>query len=215
MDTRHLREGMQHKEETAFVPAAGSGEEEAWRQTRQVFRSFQGAPAARRMEGLAALYDHLFPWVERGVTAAVARHFLLLPREITVARVLARAVRRRELPAHPSVFLLWVEAEVLAGVSEESGAPGTAVSCAEGDPSPRLRAWFHGLPARDRALAWMLLVEGRQPAAAAALLGLPPLRLQRRLQEIEERMREAGLDPLFRRSALSGAPPSENAEEQP
>lgn len=161
--------------------------EAEWDATRRVFRAFATAAPERRYHHLGLLFQRLSPWIERGVRNVALRYFLLLPVELALARLFARAARMEDLPPAHDAFLLWAEASVLRDLTEPAGELGIAHGSA-GEPSPELQRRFNALPFADRALLYLYLVEGRSVAEVGRRAGLAPARAARALRRIWRRL---------------------------
>jgi hypothetical protein len=143
-----------------------------WLLTRRAFEAFHHLLPAQRHGHLGRMFERLAPWIQRGVRVVAMRHFLVLPEELLLARVFARAMRRDRLhDTHPS-FALWIEASVLRDLADPADQLGV-VHGASGEPSPLLQRRFNSLASADRALLFLYLVEGRDRAQVARATGIP------------------------------------------
>lgn len=142
-----------------------------WETTLRVFRAFQTVAPQQRFHHLGLVFEHLSPWIERGIRGVIFRYFILLPTELALARLFAKAVRKEELPHAYETFLLWVEASVLQDIAELSDQIG-ATNCAVGEPSAQLQQRFNKLPFQDRALLYLYMVEKQSLNEVASQAGL-------------------------------------------
>lgn len=168
MSPQHRKDGtseLREQKQRALV--------QEWETTLHVFRSFQTVDPPQRLHHLGLLFEHLAPWIERGIRNVALRYFLLLPTELALARLFAMAARRAELPRTHEAFLLWVEASVLHDITDPSDALG-ATNGAVGEPSARLQQRFNQLPFPERALLYLFMVEKNSLNAVAVQAGLSP-----------------------------------------
>ncbi|TAH37026.1 MAG: hypothetical protein EYC70_08570 [Planctomycetota bacterium] len=142
-----------------------------WEATLGVFRTFQTVAVHQRFQHLGLLFEHLAPWIERGIQGIALRYFILLPKELALARLFAKAARKEELPRTYEAFLLWVEGSILHDVTHPTDEIG-ATNCALGEPSPALQQRFNRLPFPERALLYLFMVERNSLAAVAERAGL-------------------------------------------
>jgi len=171
--------------------AALAEDQRTWRTVLRAFRTFRTVPIERRFHHLGLLFEHLAPWIERGIRTAALRHFLLLPQEMVLARLFARAVRREELPDAPEAFLFWVESQILDALADPRDELGT-VNGVAGEPGAELQRRFNALPYRDRALLYLYMVEGFSHDQVAETFALPLPEVGCALRRIWRQLRAAG-----------------------
>ena len=102
--------------------------ETSWNQVQESCVTFQGAQGPERFVQLGHLFQHLAPWIERGVRQVMMRHFLVLPTELIVARLFGLAARRDRLHLSSEAFLFWVESQILRDLSDPEDDLGTVTS---------------------------------------------------------------------------------------
>lgn len=165
--------------------------EREWQQAVDAFQSYRSVAPEQRFRHLGRLFEQLTPWIERGIHAAVLHHFILLPKEMAVARMFAKTVRRDALPDSHTIFLIWVESHILRDVADPSDELG-ATNGASGEPSGAVQKRFNRLPFDDRSLLYLFMVEGCNLEDLNSNTGLPIPAARRRLAHIAEYF--AGLD---------------------
>lgn len=193
--------------------AAQARDRRRWNVVLRAFRTFRTVPVERRFHHLGLLFEHLAPWIERGIRVAALRHFLLLPQEMVLARLFARAVRREELPASPEAFLFWVESQILEALADPRDELG-AVNGAAGEPSAALQQRFNALPYRDRALLYLYMVEGFSHDQVAETFALPLPEVGCALRRIWRQIQAEGPLALPRGWRLPGEAPGETGSRQ-
>ena len=157
--------------------------ESEWQEAVDAFESYRSVAPEHRFHHLGRLFEKLAPWLERGIQAAVLHHFILLPKELAVARLYAKSVRRDSLPDSYTIFLIWVESNILRDVADPTDELG-ATNGASGEPSGAVQKRFNRLPFEDRSLLYLFMVEGCNLEEVNANTGLPIPAAERRLAKI-------------------------------
>ncbi|HEX9794158.1 MAG TPA: hypothetical protein VGC54_09275 [Planctomycetota bacterium] len=161
--------------------------EQEWQAALAVFRAFRSVPPARRFHHLGLVFESLSHWIERAIRTVALRHFLLLPSEMVLARIFAKAARRRELHPGHEAFALWVESLILRDLADPTDELG-AVNGAAGEPSARLQLHFNGLPYRERALLYLYMVERYSLREVADRTGMPAAEAAAQLNRVWDRI---------------------------
>lgn len=146
--------------------------EEEWEETYAAYQAFLEVPARKRFEHLGALFEHLCPWMERAIRSVTIRHFILLPTEMAVARLFAKACRRESLPQSHVIFQIWLESSILRDVANPRDELG-ATNGAAGEPNALLQRRFNRLPYADRALLYLYMVERCSVREVSGYTGIP------------------------------------------
>ncbi|RMH03895.1 MAG: hypothetical protein D6702_04555 [Planctomycetota bacterium] len=163
------------------APATSPSLVREWLITRRAFEAFQNLPAQERYRYLGKLFERLAPWIDRGIRLTTMRHFLILPHEMVLARVFARAAKRKELHSTHQAFGLWIESQILQDLADPTDRLGVTHG-ASGEPSAELQQKFNSLPASDRAILYLHLVEKRNMAQVSRATGVPK-------EEVEDTLR--------------------------
>lgn len=168
--------------------------EREWQQAVDAFQSYRSVAPEQRFQHLGRLFEHLAPWIERGIRAAVLHHFILLPTELAVARMFAKTVRRDSLPDSHTIFLIWVESHILRDVADPTDELG-ATNGASGEPSGAVQKRFNRLPYDDRSLLYLFMVERCNLEDLNTNTGLPIPAARRRLARIAKHFSGLALPP--------------------
>ena len=146
--------------------------QEEWAEVQKVFTSFQEEDPVRRIQILGRLFEVLSPWIERGIRTTVLHHFLLLPTEMVLARIFAKAARRNSMPESYQGFLMWIESRILEDLADADNSLG-ATNGAYGEPPAVLQKRFNALPFSDRALLYLYMIEGFDVPEVVKYTGIP------------------------------------------
>ena len=162
---------MDRKHHIRIAPTSTPTLVREWLLTKRAFQAFHSLPADERFRHLGKLFERLAPWIERGIRVATIRHFLVLPQEMVLARVFAKAAKRDALHDSHQSFGLWIESQILRDLADPVDQLG-AVNGAAGEPSAELQQRFNDLPVADRALLFLYLGEGRSRPQVARATGM-------------------------------------------
>ena len=143
-----------------------------WLATCQQYQAFLEVPPRQRFHYLGKLFELLCPWIEKAIQGVTIRHFLLLPKEMVIARMFAKSCRRESLPKSHLIFQIWIESIILRDVANPCNELG-ATSGASGEPSAQLQQRFNRLPIEDRALLYLYMVERCSVEEVASYTGIP------------------------------------------
>jgi|GEM_PF-1121904 DNA-directed RNA polymerase specialized sigma24 family protein len=170
------RESPPMKKQTSFIPTKAESRQQRlsdeWAEMRKTYLSFTRSIPKQRVERLGLVFETIEPWLSRGIRTTMLRHFLVLPHEMLIARLFAKAVRRERIaPSHTS-FLMWVESYILEGLADPSDALGVSVSAAN-EPHPELQYHFNKLAPVDRGLLYLYMIEQYSLPEVAKYVGAP------------------------------------------
>ncbi|MBC8327794.1 MAG: hypothetical protein H8E31_03515 [Planctomycetes bacterium] len=185
---------MDRSQHIRIAPATTPTLVKEWLLTKRVFQAFLTLPAEERFQHLGKLFERLAPWIERGIRVAVIRHFLVLPQEMLLARIFAKAAKREALHDSHQAFGLWIESQILRDLADPVDQLGV-VNGASGEPTAELQRRFNGLPMADRALLYLYLVEKRSQPQVARATGIPRPEIDATLQSAWRQLTR-GLDEL-------------------
>ena len=182
------------------IPRSGvdAGLEREWQAVLDAFQAYRSVPPEQRFHHLGRLFEKVAPWLERGIQAAVLHHFVLLPKEMAVARLFAKTTRRDSLPDSYAIFLIWVESNILRDVADPRDELG-AVNGASGEPSGELQKRFNRMPFDDRALLYLFMVERCNLEEVNTNTGIPVAHAQEQLARIAKRFSDLDLPRGWRR----------------
>ncbi len=164
------------KKLTSFIPTKAERRHQRlideWAETRNTYRSWRNAIPAQRVKRLGRVFEAIEPWLARGIRTTMLRHFLVLPHEMLIARLFAKAVRRERISPSHTAFLMWVESYILEGLADPTDALGVSVSAAN-EPHPELQFHFNALPPVDRGLLYLYMIERYSLPEVARYVGAP------------------------------------------
>jgi hypothetical protein len=164
---------------------------EDWQAACRQYQAFLDVPARQRFHYLGKLFELLCPWIENAIRGVTMRHFILLPTEMVVARMFAKACRRESLPKSHVIFQIWIESIILRDVANPRDELG-AINGASGEPSARLQQRFNRLPLEDRALLYLYMVERCSVHDVSSYTGIPPSTAAANLQRIWKQVQGGG-----------------------
>jgi hypothetical protein len=139
------------------------------------------ASGPKKFQLLSKYFEEVIPWIEHGIRCAVLRHFLLIPTEAIAARLFAQAARLKDFPTTSEMFYMWVEGKVLEGLSR----PNKEFSQQDSD-SRKIQEEFNRLPISDRALLFIIVVEGCDIWTASKRTGLSTQNIEKKLSRIQK-----------------------------
>lgn len=154
-----------------------------WQMACRHYQAFLDVPSRKRFHYLGKLFEHLCPWIEKAIRGVTMRHFILLPTEMVLARMFAKACKRESLPKSHVIFQIWIESIILRDVANPKNELG-AINGASGEPSALLQKRFNRLCLQDRALLYLYMVEGCSVPEVSSYTGIPQITAVENLSRI-------------------------------
>ncbi|MCP4092010.1 MAG: hypothetical protein GY747_01065 [Planctomycetes bacterium] len=164
---------------------------EDWQATCRQYQAFLDVPSRKRFHYLGKLFEHLCPWIENAIRGVTMRHFILLPKEMVLARMFAKACKRESLPKSHVIFQIWIESIILRDVANPKNELG-ANNGASGEPSALLQQRFNRLCLEDRALLYLYMVERCSVAEVSSYTGIPQVTAVENLSRIWKQVQGSG-----------------------
>jgi len=130
----------------------------SWAEVSAQHYRFTTAACEHRYRLIGDFFYALAPWLEKSLNEISLRHFLVLPKELLLANMFGKIARRETFHASYAQFSQWLEANILADLSNPANDLGTP-RCTYGKPDLRLQFHFNQMPHCDRSILYCFMVE--------------------------------------------------------